>query len=157
VVGKLLLQCLPDLAVFGEKDYQQLQVIRRMARDLDIPVAIEGVPTVREDDGLALSSRNAYLCERERAAAPALYRVLCATARAIVEGTPAAAAREHAHAALASAGFDRVEYVELCDAETLAPVERPAQPARLLAAAWLGRTRLIDNVAVPLAAGDQRT
>ena len=157
VVSKLLLHCLPDLAVFGEKDYQQLQVIRRMARDLDIPVAIEGVPTVREDDGLALSSRNAYLCERERAAAPALYRVLCATARAVVEGTPAAAARERAHAALAAAGFDRVEYVELCDAETLAPVERPARPARLLAAAWLGRTRVIDNVAVPLATGDQRT
>jgi pantoate--beta-alanine ligase len=104
-----------------------------------------------------LSSRNAYLSERERAVAPALYRVLCGCARALVEGAPAAASCERARAALAAAGFDLVEYVELCDAETLIPLARPDRPARLLAAAWLGRTRLIDNVAVPLAAGDQES
>jgi pantoate--beta-alanine ligase len=150
VVAKLLIQSLPDVAVFGEKDYQQLQVVRRMVRDLDIPVAIAAGPTIREPDGLAMSSRNAYLSAEERARAPMLYRALGAAASEIANAAPVAAALSHVHAKLAAAGFDPVDYVELCDAETLAPLERPAAPARILAAAWLGRTRLIDNLPVAL-------
>lgn len=150
VVTKLLLQVLPDVAVFGEKDYQQLQVIRRLVRDLDIPVAIEGVPTVREADGLALSSRNAYLSPGERAAAPMLHKTLAELAVRLPRVDPPGAAEiageiARARAALTAAGFARVDYLELRDAETLAPVATPARPARLLAAAWLGSTRLIDN------------
>src|SRR3954468_21453910 len=107
VVGKLLLQCLPDAAYFGEKDYQQLTVVRRLARDLDIPVRIEGVPTIREPDGLALSSRNVYLSPAERQAAPALYRILCDTAAALVEGLARPSeAVERGFAALRASGFD---------------------------------------------------
>jgi pantoate--beta-alanine ligase len=154
VVTKLLLQVLPDVAVFGEKDYQQLQVIRRLVRDLDIPVRIEGVPTVREADGLALSSRNAFLSPGERAAAPALHRTLAGLAARLARIDPAGEARiadelTRARAALTAAGFARIDYLELCDAETLAPVTTLARSARLLAAAWLGRTRLIDNEPVP--------
>jgi pantoate--beta-alanine ligase len=149
VVAKLLLQSGADIACFGEKDYQQLQVIRRVARDLDIAVRIEGVPTVREPDGLALSSRNLYLSPEERQVAPALQRVLAATARRIAEGAEIAEALENGRVALAGAGFARVDYLEACDAETLAPLGRADRPGRLLAAAWLGRTRLIDNVPLP--------
>lgn len=148
VVTKLLLQSLPDVACFGEKDYQQLTIVRRLVRDLDIPVWIEGVPTVREPDGLALSSRNVYLTPAERQAAPALYRILCDTAAALVEGLARPSeAVERGFAALRASGFDP-DYLELRDAETLAPLTALEGPARLLAAARLGHTRLIDNIAV---------
>ena len=148
VVAKLLLQALPDAAFFGEKDYQQLLVVRRLARDLDIPARIEGVPTLREADGLALSSRNVYLSAGERGVAPLLHRVLRDTAAALAEQPNAVGgALARGIAALGAGGF-AVDYFELRDAETLAPVTRLAGPARLLAAARLGRTRLIDNVAV---------
>jgi pantoate--beta-alanine ligase len=149
VVAKLLIQSLPDAAYFGEKDYQQLMVVRRLARDLDIPVRIEGVPTFREPDGLALSSRNVYLTPEERHIAPGLARVLHGIAAAL-KREPDAVARElgRGRAELAKAGF-AVEYLEIRDAETLAPITAAdAAPARVLAAAHLGRTRLIDNVAL---------
>lgn len=148
VVGKLLTQAAPDAAFFGEKDYQQLLVVRRMARDLDLPVEIVGVPTVREPDGLALSSRNVYLSPEERRIAPSLNRVMRAAADAIVKGAPATGILDRAVAELNGAGF-QVEYLEMRDAETLAPTDTPGKPARLLAAARLGRTRLIDNIPVP--------
>jgi pantoate--beta-alanine ligase len=157
VVAKLLLQASPDVACFGEKDYQQLQVVKRLVRDLDIPVRIEGVTTVRELDGLALSSRNLYLSRAERAVAPALYRVLGETAERLEAGERAASALADAAAALMRAGFAELDYVEACDALTLAPLERADRPGRLLAAAWLGKTRLIDNVPVaPAAEASQR-
>jgi pantoate--beta-alanine ligase len=149
VVTKLLLQCLPDNAYFGEKDYQQLQVVRRLVRDLDIPVAIVGVATVRDADGLALSSRNAYLSPVERAVAPALIRVLRQVADRLRGGEAAHAAAAWGRAQLADAGFAKVDYLEVRDADTLAPIESALPPgarARVLAAAFLGRTRLIDNV-----------
>jgi pantoate--beta-alanine ligase len=148
IVTKLLLQCLPDAAYFGEKDYQQLQVIRRFARDLDIPVRIEAVPTYREADGLAMSSRNAYLTPEQRAVAPALYRALTETARAMAAGGNAVAVTASATAELLRAGFTKLDYLEVVDAATLKPVERADAPARVAAAAWLGKTRLIDNVPV---------
>jgi len=148
VVTKLFLQALPDVALFGEKDYQQLQVIRRFTRDLDIPVRVEGVPTVREADGLALSSRNAYLSADERARAPELHRALSGAAAELAAGMAAGAVLEQVKARIAAAGFRSIDYVELRDADTLAPVERVERPARLLAAAWMGKARLIDNVPV---------
>ena len=149
VVTKLLLQSLPDAAYFGEKDFQQLQVIRRLARDLDIPVRIVGVPTVRDADGLALSSRNAYLSAEERRDAAAMPRMLTAIAGHLAQhpddvGGQVAWGRE----ALQAAGFGKIDYVEVCDSETLQPVSRVSGPARVFAAAWLGRTRLIDNMPV---------
>ena len=150
VVAKLLLQCLPDNAYFGEKDYQQLQVVRRLVRDLDIPVAVVGVPTVREADGLAMSSRNAYLTPAERAAAPALHRVLSRVAERLHAGDAAPDAAAWGRRELAAAGFARVDYLEVRDADTLAPIEgalTAGARARVLAAALLGRTRLIDNIA----------
>lgn len=151
VVAKLLLQVRPDAAFFGEKDYQQLAVIRRMVADLDIDSEIVGVPIERDDDGLALSSRNAYLSPEERSTARALPRALGEAASAIARGGDVAASLEHARRKLADAGFDPIDYVALCDAVTLEPVDRLDGPARLLAAAKLGRTRLIDNL--PVAAG----
>ncbi|AWB21665.1 pantoate--beta-alanine ligase [Methylobacterium currus] len=148
VVTKLLLQGLPDRAIFGEKDFQQLQVIRRATRDLDIPVAIEGAPTLREPDGLALSSRNRYLSEEERRAAPAMYAALQRVAEAVRGGAETAPALAEGRTALEAAGFGPVQYLSVNDAESLAPLERVEGPARVLAAAYLGRTRLIDNVAV---------
>jgi pantoate--beta-alanine ligase len=148
VVTKLLLQALPDIAVFGEKDYQQLQVIKRLALDLDIPVQIEGVATVREDDGLALASRNAYLTDDERRAAPALYRTIEAVAEKVRGGGDIKEAESRAAATLTKSGFGDVDYVTVRDAENLQPLASRDQPARVLAAAWLGRARLIDNVAV---------
>jgi pantoate--beta-alanine ligase len=150
VVTKLLLQALPDVAVFGEKDYQQLQVIRRLVRDLDIPVEIVGAPTMRAGDGLALSSRNAYLSDAERLVASRLNLVLARLAQALADGVDVAASEAQAVQALRQAGFDNVDYVEARGAEDLrrlgpGPVDGPA---RVLAAAWLGRTRLIDNMAV---------
>jgi pantoate--beta-alanine ligase len=151
VVTKLLNQCQPDAAWFGEKDYQQLQVIRRLVADLALPVAIHGVPTVREPDGLAMSSRNAYLDPAERRAAPALFRTLTAIAATLSDGrADAVGEATRGVAAMAAAGFASVDYLEVRDAETLAPVDAVTRPARVLAAARLGRTRLIDNVpAVP--------
>ena len=151
VVSKLLLETLPDAALFGEKDYQQLLLIKRLVRDLDIPVRIEGVATVREPDGLALSSRNASLSPAERRAAPLLFRVLSRIARAVAAGAAAAPLLAAGRAELLQAGFEPVQYLELCDAETLAPLARAERPARLLAAAYLGKTRLIDNVPVAAA------
>lgn len=148
VVAKLLLQAQPDLAFFGEKDYQQLQVIRRLARDLDVPVEVVGVPTVREKDGLALSSRNAYLSETERRIAPALFRTIGAVAKAVAEGRDATSEEARAAANLKDLGFARVDYVSVRDAETLEETRDPGRPRRVLAAAWLGQTRLIDNVAL---------
>jgi pantoate--beta-alanine ligase len=151
VVAKLLLQCLPDAAYFGEKDYQQLMVVRRLARDLDVPVRIEGVATVREADGLALSSRNAYLSPEERRTAPLLHRALCDSAAALSQQPQdpdaTAAILGQGIAALRAAGF-AVDYLELRDASDLAPMTRLTGPARLLAAVHLGRTRLIDNIAL---------
>jgi len=148
VVAKLLLQVAPDFATFGEKDYQQLKVVTAMARDLDIPTKIVALPTVREADGLAMSSRNAYLSEPERAAAPMLYRVLRECAARLKAGQPLASTLAECEAKIESAGF-AVDYFEARHAETLAPIVRAADgPVRLLVAAKLGRTRLIDNIAV---------
>jgi pantoate--beta-alanine ligase len=147
VVAKLFIACAPDAAVFGEKDYQQLLVVRRMTRDLGLPVDVVGHPTVRADDGLALSSRNAYLSAAERALAPRLNATLRAAADAIRAGAAPADALADAAAGLEAAGF-AVDYVALRNADTLAEVADPArEPLRLLAAARLGRTRLIDNIA----------
>jgi pantoate--beta-alanine ligase len=148
VVTKLLLQALPDAAFFGEKDYQQLLVIRRMAKDLDIPVEIVGCATVREHDGLAMSSRNAYLSPDQRRVAARLNLVLHEAVKAVHAGEPIAEAEAEAARHLAAAGFTSVDYVSIRDAETLAPIEDLSRPARILAAAWLGKTRLIDNMAV---------
>ncbi|HYD99739.1 MAG TPA: pantoate--beta-alanine ligase [Alphaproteobacteria bacterium] len=149
VVSKLLLQALPDVAVFGEKDWQQLQIIRRLARDLDIPVRIDGVETLREADGLAMSSRNAYLTPEERAAAPALNRALRAVAAAVAGGGEPAPALAAARRDIAAAGFQGVDYLEIREAESLRPAERRgAAPLRVFGAAFLGRARLIDNVPV---------
>lgn len=148
VVTKLLLQCLPDLALFGEKDYQQLVVIRRFARDLDIPVRIEGVPTLREDDGLAMSSRNAYMTPEQRAIAPWLIRALTGVADGLRAGAKASDLCPMAASGLLKAGFDSVDYIEVRDAASLAPAETLDRPLRILAAARLGATRLIDNIGV---------
>ena len=156
VVTKLLLQVQPDVAVFGEKDYQQLQVVRRLVRDLDIPVEIVAGPTVREADGLAMSSRNAYLSPQDRGRAPALHRALAAAGAAALAGLAPAAAEAEAAAALAAAGFASVDYVAIRHAETLATVSAgdiaAGAPLRVLGAARLGTTRLIDNLD-PRAAG----
>jgi pantoate--beta-alanine ligase len=149
VVLKLLNQVTPDVALFGEKDWQQLAVVRRMAIDLDLAVEIVGVPTVRDDHGLALSSRNAYLSEDELIAARALPRALGEAAAAIGRGEPVEAALAAACARLSDAGFATIDYVTLRDAETLAPIDRLGEaPARLLAAAWMGAARLLDNLPV---------
>jgi pantoate--beta-alanine ligase len=149
VVTKLLMQSLPDTAYFGEKDYQQLMIVRRMVRDLDIPVRIEAVPTWREADGFALSSRNQYLSPEERRVAPALAHVLGSIAAALAQA-PTAVATEIARGReqLARAGFG-VEYLEIREAATLAPVTaKIVAPARVFAAVQLGRTRLIDNMPI---------
>lgn len=146
VVTKLFNQVKPDIALFGEKDFQQLAVIRRMVADLDFDIDVRGVPTQRDDDGLALSSRNIYLMPEDRAAAVALPRALGVAAKAIEKGEDAEAALATARASLEAAGFE-IDYVELADAETLgAPVA--GKPRRLLAAARIGGTRLIDNIPV---------
>ncbi len=145
IVSKLLLQSLPDRAYFGEKDFQQLQVIRRLARDLDMPVEIVGVPTVREADGLALSSRNRYLSPLERTQAALLPQILAETAKRLASATDATPILADATARLLQGGFARVDYVALCDEATLAPIVRAQKGSRLFAAAHIGRTRLIDN------------
>lgn len=148
VVAKLFLQTGADMAFFGEKDFQQLHVVRRMARDLDIAVEIVGCPTVREPDGLALSSRNARLSPAERQAAPALAAALTKAAGALAAGKPLAPVLSQARDEILAAGFASVEYLELRAQADLAPLQEADRPARLLAAAWLGETRLIDNVKV---------
>jgi len=148
VVCKLLVQCGPDVAVFGEKDWQQLQVVRHMTRDLDLPVRIVPAPTMREADGLALSSRNRFLTADERTLAPTLHRTLQACAADIRAGEPLGSVLSRGRAAIASAGF-ALDYMEARHAGTLAPTDgRDEGPARLLVAARIGRTRLIDNVAL---------
>ena len=148
VCCKLFTQVAPDMAVFGEKDYQQLRVVRQMVRDLDLALEIVAAPTVRESDGLAMSSRNRYLSSEQRAAAPTLHRVIVSVAKAAAEGKETAAILD-GQQVLEAAGF-RVDYLDVRDAETLKAVEPgSSRPKRVLAAAWLGKTRLIDNVAVP--------
>jgi len=147
VCCKLFTQVAPDIALFGEKDYQQLAVVRQLVRDLDLPLEIVGHPTRREPDGLALSSRNAYLTPNERVIAPTMHRALQTCAEAIRAGTLPLAATRASAKALTHAGFTKVDYIEARDALTL---EAPTagRPIRLLAAAWLGKTRLIDNIGV---------
>ena len=148
IVTKLLMQAAPDVAVFGEKDYQQLVVIRNLVRDLSIPVEIIGSPIVREEDGLAMSSRNIYLSPAERTTAPVLHQVLSKIASDLAEGRGCDDASGAGRFKLEAAGF-RVNYVAIRDAATLDPLAGPVRgPARVLAAAYLGATRLIDNVAV---------
>jgi len=148
VVAKLLIEAMPDLAFFGEKDYQQLQVIRRLARDLDLPVEIVGAPIVREKDGLALSSRNVYLSPTERAAAPTLHRALEECAAAIRSGEAITAVIARGRGRIVAAGF-KLDYLEARHAETLAPIAALKDgPVRLLVAAKIGTTRLIDNAGV---------
>jgi pantoate--beta-alanine ligase len=149
VVSKLLLQVLPDVALFGEKDYQQLCLIRRMVRDLNLPVRIEGVPVVREADGLALSSRNRYLSASERAIAPALHQSLQQLAHLLRhDSSNFAPLQAKMTRQLIDQGFRQVDYLALCDQETLAPLRHYQPGARLLVAAWLGQTRLIDTIGV---------
>jgi pantoate--beta-alanine ligase len=149
VVAKLLLRTAADVAIFGEKDFQQLQVVKRLVADLDIPAEIIPAPTVREADGLALSSRNVRISAADRRVAPSLFRALSGAAARISAGEAAALPVADARAALLAAGFERVEYLELRAAEGLQPLSRADRPSRLLAAAWLGGVRLIDNVEVP--------
>lgn len=151
VVTKLLLQSQADVAIFGEKDYQQLQVIKRVVRDLDIPVEIVGAPTARAADGLALSSRNAYLSTEERAAAVALPNAIRAAAQAVAAGGRIDEAEDAAKTAILAAGFRQVDYVDIREAgdlSRLGPGPIGDAQGRILVAAWLGKTRLIDNMAV---------
>jgi pantoate--beta-alanine ligase len=148
VVAKLFLQCRPDVAVFGEKDYQQLKVVQRLARDLDLPMKVIGGRTQREKDGLAMSSRNAYLDARARALAPTLYSTLQVCATRIAGGARVATTLAVGRKSIAAAGF-KVDYIEARNAETLAPIKSTKDgPIRLLVAARIGKTRLIDNIAV---------
>ena len=148
VVAKLLLQSSADLAFFGEKDFQQLQVVRRMVRDLDIPVEIVPCATVRERDGLAMSSRNLRLTAEQRRIAPRLAEILFEAATKIEGGASVDETLATGVRAIEAAGYERVEYLELRAEADLAPLARLEGPARLLCAAWLGDLRLIDNVAV---------
>jgi len=145
IVTKLFMIVRPDVAVFGEKDFQQLAVIRRLVRDLDLDILIIGAPIMREPDGLAMSSRNLYLTPEERAAAPSLHEALLRVAER-AEGADWPTVRAEAVKTLEAAGFKSVDYINLVDVTSLEEIERADRPARILAAAWLGRTRLIDNV-----------
>jgi pantoate--beta-alanine ligase len=148
VVGKLFTQCRPDIAIFGEKDFQQLRVVTRMALDLDLGVKVIGAKTVRERDGLAMSSRNVYLSAEERAAAPALYRAMRESAVRLKQGSDMSAAMAAGTEIITVAGF-ALDYFELRNAATLQPVTSTRDgPLRILVAAKLGATRLIDNMAV---------
>ncbi|MFQ5534209.1 MAG: pantoate--beta-alanine ligase [Sphingomonadales bacterium] len=148
VVTKLLNQCAPDIAVFGEKDYQQLIVIKQLVRDLDMPVTILGAPIVRDDDGLALSSRNAYLSARERLVAARLNRVLDRVARRIERGGAVRDEIEKGLTELTKAGVEKIDYLEIRDAENLSTVSAVKRKARILAAVRIGQTRLIDNMEI---------
>jgi pantoate--beta-alanine ligase len=147
VVTKLFAQVRPDAAYFGEKDWQQLQVVKRFVADLHMGLEIVGVETVREADGLALSSRNRFLTQAERAAAPALYQAMTTAARAMRAGTPSASALQTARDAVLAAGFSSVDYLALVDGPSLAPIDAPTDNCRIVAAAHLGSVRLIDNIA----------
>ena len=155
VVAKLFAAVRPDIALFGEKDFQQLAVIRRMEADLQLGVMVQGIATVRDADGLALSTRNAYLTADERSQALALPAALEAARRAIIDGTPVAEAIAEAQAMLRGAGFARIDYVALVDAATLDPVDAPSGEMRLIAAAVMGTTRLIDNIRVVMGTGSR--
>ncbi len=148
VVAKLLIAALPDFAIFGEKDYQQLLVIRRLTADLDLPVEIGGGAIVREKDGLAMSSRNAYLNSEQRTIAGRMNRILSDAAHKARSGSAVVVVEEYARSELLGAGFDSVDYVAIRDAESLAKIESVVLDARILAAAKIGGTRLIDNMAV---------
>ncbi len=151
VVSRLFVHVRPDVAVFGEKDYQQLQILRRMTTDLGFTTQVLGGETIREDDGLAMSSRNAYLTPDERTQAAAIHNALSAAKVAIEDGTPINYALDKAHVALSEAGFRSIDYISACDAQTLEPFGQDKAPegreGRLLLAAWMGSTRLIDNLA----------
>jgi pantoate--beta-alanine ligase len=148
VVTKLFTQVMPDIAVFGEKDYQQLQVIKQLVRDLDLPVDIIPGETLREPDGLALSSRNAYLDARARAIAGKMNVIMRSTAMSVAQGHDITLSLRIGHDELRKAGFDTVDYFEIRDATTLKPVTDRARPMRILAAVRVGKTRLIDNMPV---------
>ena len=148
VVAKLFGMTMADRAYFGEKDWQQLQLVRRLAADLNIPVTVVGCETLREADGLALSSRNARLSEAGRKVAPALHQAMTRAVQGLRLGLPMAAALQGAVVEVLAAGFDGVDYIELRDAESLQPLAQADRPARLLAAAWLDGVRLIDNIGV---------
>lgn len=148
IVAKLFLMTGAHRAFFGEKDWQQLQIVRRLAADLNIPIEVTGCPTVREADGLAMSSRNARLSPPDRAAAPTLYAALTHAAQRLRGGEAPAPVLGAAREEILTGGFARVEYLDLRHPQTLTPLDRLDGPARLLAAAWLGPVRLIDNVAV---------
>lgn len=150
VVAKLILRAMPDIAIFGEKDWQQLMVIRRMVADLDIPVEILGGPIMREADGLAMSSRNVYLSPEERKAAGQLNIILRETAESVAKGASISEATEEGGKRILALGFDKVDYLEIRDAASLAayPEDRPTSNARILVAAKIGKTRLIDNMPV---------
>lgn len=147
IVAKLFIQSEADFAMFGEKDYQQLAVVTRMANDLNIPIEVVGVPTLREDDGLAMSSRNRYLTRQERQQATAIYRSILQAAEKIRGGGSPQSATRAAARSLTTLGF-KVDYVAARNAETLAVPAEHDEPMRILAAAWLGKTRLIDNIEV---------
>lgn len=148
IVAKLLIAAQPDVAVFGEKDFQQLAVIRRMVADLGLPVELVGVPTVRETDGLAMSSRNALLSAVERQLAVALPNALHDAVQRIASGEPVGRVLAVAKQALIDAGFLKIDYFALVDGQSLEPLDAPAGEMRLIAAATIGSTRLIDNVAL---------
>ena len=148
VVTKLLIQALPDLAIFGEKDYQQLLVIKRLTRDLDIPVEIIGAPTIREADGLAVSSRNVFLSQTNRETASKVFEILKKTATAIAQGNDVLVACEEARSELILAGFSEIDYFEARHSETLELIQNFENNGRLFAAVWLGPTRLIDNLEI---------
>lgn len=150
VVAKLFLQTQADYAFFGEKDFQQLQVVRAMARDLDIPISVVGCPTIREKDGLALSSRNLYLSEKARKSATTLNRAMKAIVAGLAKGRPFAVLHKIASVQLETAGFETIEYLELRAMEDLALLDEPSKSARLFAAAYLDGVRLIDNLEVPV-------
>ena len=148
VVTKLLIQALPDLAIFGEKDYQQLLVIKRLTRDLDIPVEIIGAPTIRGADGLAVSSRNVFLSQTNRETASKVFEILKKTATAIAQGNDVLVACEEARSELILAGFSEIDYFEARHSETLELIQNFENNGRLFAAVWLGSTRLIDNLEI---------
>ncbi|MBL6430105.1 MAG: pantoate--beta-alanine ligase [Maritimibacter sp.] len=148
VVTKLLLQTDADLAFFGEKDFQQLQVVRRLAADLDLKTRIVGCPTVREEDGLAMSSRNLRLGPDARESAPVLHDILQSAAAALTRGAPTTDVLDEARSRLVAAGFTDIDYLDLCSDPDLTPMSAATGPGRLLLAAWLDGVRLIDNVAV---------
>lgn len=148
VCTKLFLQSGADGAFFGEKDFQQLKVVQRFVADLDIPIVIHPCPTVRDSDGLALSSRNQHLSPEQRRIAPALHRAMKDAAAAIAEGQPVAQALERAAFYITRAGFERIDYLEARRESDLSPVVTPDEPARIFAAAFLGGVRLIDNIRI---------